>query len=234
MPARFLDNFAVVLLDMGRTFMFDVDRFDGGFAETYAALGGRELDGEFVDRIMREAYRGMMSLYEDPAWEERFPKVADYLAGMPETRGLSRREMKLLEQVFARHEMGTIPADSVLTLNTLRQRARLGLVSNIFSPSAAYRRLFRALKIHDLFDVIVFSSDFGWLKPSPRLYREAMKAFRVPPAKMVMVGDNPRRDVAGAKALGLSAVYIDTGRRPADPRVPPDRTIRSLPELLEE
>jgi len=30
----------------------------------------------------------------------------------------------------------------------------------------------------------------------------------------------------------MPAVCIDTGRRPADPRVTPDLTIRSLPEIL--
>ena len=43
MGKRFIDGFDIILLDMGSTFMFDVDRFsaDEDFGATYRTVGGR-------------------------------------------------------------------------------------------------------------------------------------------------------------------------------------------------
>ena len=55
-------------------------------------------------------------------------------------------------------------------------------------------------------------------------------------AQVVMVGNNLRRDIAGAKALGLTTVWIDWApRRRKVPRTPdehPDHTIAEPLELL--
>lgn len=86
----------------------------------------------------------------------------------------------------------------------------------------------------DRFDVIVFSSDHGHIKPSPYLFTRAIEAFDVDRPGIVFVGDSLKRDVAGAKSVGLSAIWIDTGVGGANESVwRPDLVIRDLRDLLD-
>lgn len=118
--------------------------------------------------------------------------------------------MDLLEQVFAYHEIGTIPESHVLALQRLRRTHQLGVVSNIWSKSDLYLKEFERVGISNLFETIVFSSDHGCIKPSPFLFAKAIGAFDASGAKTVFVGDSLKRDVAGAKAAGLEAIWIDS------------------------
>ncbi len=50
LPKRYIDQFEVLLLDMGLTFMFDVDRFNvsDDLTGTYLRLGGNRLSGSDI------------------------------------------------------------------------------------------------------------------------------------------------------------------------------------------
>lgn len=77
-------------------------------------------------------------------------------------------------------------------------------------------------------------------KPSPAFYQLALEAAGTKPTRAVMVGDDLRSDVAGAKAVGLRAVLVRTGKGGGPPppeaeRAEPDAIIdslASLPDLL--
>jgi len=132
------------------------------------------------------------------------------------------------------HEVGNIPATHAEALHQLSETHRLGVVSNIWSRSEIHLQEFEKAGIRHLFDVIIFSSDYGRIKPSRYLFYRAMEAFEVSRSKMVFVGDSLDRDIAGAKSVGLSAIWIDTGMtkmRVNDPR--PDLVIHDLWDLLE-
>jgi HAD superfamily hydrolase (TIGR01509 family) len=139
----------------------------------------------------------------------------------------------VLEQVFALHEVGTVPDTSVEVLQRLRQTHRLGVVSDIWSTSELYWQEFERAGIRELFDIVVFSSDHGRLKPSPYLFQQALGAFSVGWEKIVFVGDSLRRDIAGAKAVGLATMWIDADGNGVEPRGPqPDVVVRDLRDLL--
>lgn len=54
------------------------------------------------------------------------------------------------------------------------------------------------------------------------------------PSKIVFVGDSLRRDIAGAKSVGLSAVWIGMGLGEFDDsHARPDWVIRDLRDFLE-
>ena len=94
-------------------------------------------------------------------------------------------------------------------------------------------REFERAGIYDLFDVTIFSSDYGHIKPSPYLFAKAIEAFGVERSKIVFVGDSLKRDIAGAKAVGLSAVWINTDVGKVDKSVPsPDLVIQDLRDLI--
>ena len=175
----------------------------------------------------------MLAAARNPGRYADYLTVIECLRTLHEAEGLPEDELARLVDVFAAHEMGTVPEAHAAALHGLRETHRLGLISNIWAPSEPFRRALAEAGVVDLFDVTVFSSDHGHIKPSAYLFELALEAFDVPPHRVVYVGDNHKRDVGGAKAAGLAAVWINDGTRQPAPGVPePDLTIGGLRELL--
>lgn len=234
--ARFIDRFDVILLDMGRTFMFNVDRFSDAedFGATYRQIGGKALSDGEVRRIISGLFEKMLGDSRNPAYYNRFPSVLGCLKNTPQPKDLPESEIALLEQVFAMHEIGSVPDSHAEALHRLRETHRLGVVSDIWSKSDLYLQEFTRAGIRDLFHVIVFSSDHGYMKPSEYPFVKAIEAFNVDRSKIVFVGDSLRRDIEGAKSVGLSAVWIGTGLDDvADSHPRPDWVIKDLRDLLD-
>lgn len=85
-----------------------------------------------------------------------------------------------------------------------------------------------------LLDGVVISGALGVGKPAPAIFAHALEVAGSAAADAVMVGDSAERDVAGAEAAGIRAVWLARGRDDPPPaaawRVLPD--LRGLPALL--
>lgn len=92
-------------------------------------------------------------------------------------------------------------------LRTLRKGYRLGVVSNLAYSPAVSRTLMR-FGVAELFDVIVVSADDGWRKPSPRIFRKALRLMRISASETVYVGDELDHDVEGAQKVGLHTILL--------------------------
>ncbi len=233
---RFIDNFKVILLDMGNTFMFECDRFgkNEGYFETYANLGGSNLKWNQIEEIIDNTFSSMLEASRNPDCVEHFASVAEFLRKATDGMNISSEDTKLLETVFALHEVGRIPKSSANALHKLRQTHPLGLVSNIWSKPEVFESELRRAGVLDLFEVFIWSSDYSVIKPSPRLFQLAIDYFSLPPNQMVYIGDHPIRDVAGAKSLGMSAVWIRNNEKPWTPDYPrPDLIVDDLSEVLD-
>lgn len=236
MHTRFIDQFDVVLLDVSHTFMFDVDRFSDteDYGATYRQIGGNLLSDGEVRRTISALFNNVLADYENPSCYDSFPPVSSYLRSMSELKNFSADEIRLLAQVFATHEVGTISATHVKVLHQLHETHRLGIVSNIWSSSDLYLREFERVGIRNLFDIIIFSSDHSCIKPSPHIFAKAIEALDVDRSKIVFVGDSLKRDIAGAKAAGLSSVWIHTNVSQIDQEIPtPELIIKDLQDLIE-
>ena len=236
MHARFIDQFDVVLLDVSHTFMFDVDRFSNteDYGATYRQVGGNLLSNGEIHCTIAALFDSMLADYEDPNCYDSFAPVFSYLNVLPESKNLPVGEIQLLAEVFAMHEVGTIPATHAKALHRLHETHRLGIVSNIWSSNDLYLREFERVGIRNLFDVIIFSSDHSCIKPSPHIFAKAIEALDVDRSKIVFVGDSLKRDIAGAKAADLSSVWINTGINRIDHSTPvPELIIKDLQDLIE-
>src|SRR2546422_5988705 len=91
---------------MNGTLMFGGDRFgpDQDYAATYRSLGGSRLAPEVVQAAIPACYEIMERIYNDPARCDSFPRVQDTLRTLSQAKGLDEGELKLLEDVIARHE----------------------------------------------------------------------------------------------------------------------------------
>lgn len=100
-------------------------------------------------------------------------------------------------------------------LRALRGRGlRVGLCSNAPYPAPILRAQLRHLELLPLLDAVVFSSEVGWRKPHPLIFRALVRRLRVPAAAVLFVGDSPAADLAGAAAAGMRARRAPSGESP--------------------
>jgi len=96
------------------------------------------------------------------------------------------------------------------TLAELRKRGyKLGVVSNAPSLQAWIR--LAGLGLHKSFDVVITPGEVKRKKPSSLPFKAAMKALKVKPEDIIMVGDDPKRDIVPAKRLGMITVLAKYG-----------------------
>jgi putative hydrolase of the HAD superfamily len=116
----------------------------------------------------------------------------------------------------------------------LRDRGvRLALLTN--GEAGEQRRKIERFQLAPLFECVLVEGEFGVGKPEEAVYRHALAALDATPADAWMVGDNLEWEVVVPQRLGMYAVWVDHDGRglPPDSPVRPDRTVRSISELLE-
>ena len=88
------------------------------------------------------------------------------------------------------------------------------------------------LELGRFFDHVILAGELQMVKPDPKIFEHAMKLAQVTPRESVMVGDRFNRDVAGAHAAGMRAVWVNVRGEtvPAGVR-PADATIANIGEL---
>jgi putative hydrolase of the HAD superfamily len=98
----------------------------------------------------------------------------------------------------------------VPVLRWLRSRGlKLAIVSD--APRLkAWMRL-RELGIASYFDAVVAFGDVKVRKPAKMPFRKALSELGVKPSEALMVGDNPKRDMIGAKRLGIKTCFARYG-----------------------
>ena len=138
---------------------------------------------------------------------------------------------------LSRAHMALIAAATVLPpahaelLAALRPRYRLGLVSNFDDTGAAYDILGRHGIARSL-DTVVISEGVGLRKPHPAVARAGLRGLGLAAGEVLLVGDTWGEDVAGARAAGLEAAWIDAhGHGVPEGADPPRYVLRALPEL---
>jgi putative hydrolase of the HAD superfamily len=114
-------------------------------------------------------------------------------------------------------------ADAEPALRALSASFRLGVVTN--GAACLQREKLAASGLSSFFDAVVVSAEVGVAKPDARVFEAALSALGVD--CVVMVGDSLRRDVEGARAAGLDAIWLNR----AGSEVP--RGVRSIGSLAE-
>lgn len=84
---------------------------------------------------------------------------------------------------------------------------RLGLLTN-GTETQQLDKLART-GLADAFDVVCISERIGFQKPDVRAFHALAAQLDVDPADCLFVGDDPERDVTGARAAGMRAVLVD-------------------------
>jgi HAD superfamily hydrolase (TIGR01549 family) len=193
-----------------------------------------------IERAVDEAYNG-------DCISPHFPTVAREVAA---AKGLAISEQQAV-QLWHTWNLGgvflgrALFPDVVPTLQWLRKRGyRIGSVTNRALGGEPFRQELSHYGLLDYFEVLSISCDVGYMKPHAAIFQHALEALAVAPEEAVMVGDSMRADVAGAQALGMTAVWkrnhsldddeerpltLPNGQGPVV--VIPDYTVETLGEL---
>lgn len=172
--------------------------------ETHGALAA------WAPEYRREAWARALA---DHGIEDR-----DLATELGERFGVERR---------ARHELLPGATD---VLDELSNRHRLALVTN--GAACLQREKLRASGLADHFEAVIVSEDLGSGKPDPAPFIAALEALGADPSDAWMIGDSLERDVHGALAAGLRAVWLNPEGSPGGHQ-PQIRSLAELPALLE-
>lgn len=177
-----------------------------------AAPGGEEI----VDRVLRP----LEALLDTPGAHE-----VDYegayaaawaAAGVPLDAAQLELAMDEEQRVWDRAARLAPPALAVLS--GLRERGFLiGIASNAPFPARFLHRQLDFVGIAPLVDCARFSSEVGWRKPDPRLYRSVLECLGVSPPDVLFVGDRVDLDYDVPRRLGMRALVSTelTGAQPS-------------------
>lgn len=118
----------------------------------------------------------------------------------------------MLTEAFARAGEGAElhQADGVAAAISLLKDSgiRVGIVCDVgFTPSTTLRDHLIRTGLLPLFDHWSFSDEVGAYKPSPVIFEHALEGLGgIAPERAAHIGDLRRTDIAGARAMGMTAV----------------------------
>ncbi len=197
---------------------------------TYPQVPFEQFHEAFVGAF-REAERVRNSTHREITAVERFAMTFRTL-GLPwdgEAQGAAAAALEVHMRTLA--STVECPAAYRATLEWARARYRVALISN-FDHAPTARLILDQHGIAGCFEEVLISADIGWRKPRPEVFQRVLDALGVTAGRAIFVGDNAEIDVAGAKGVGMAAVWInrDGGTFP-ETLAAPDHTVADLPGL---
>jgi putative hydrolase of the HAD superfamily len=96
-------------------------------------------------------------------------------------------------------------------LRALKERkVKLVSLTDYDGESYSKKERIRSLPIMAYFDMVVIAGDdTDEPKPSAQPYQHILRALKLPPSEVLMVGDKPEVDLEGARALGINTLLLE-------------------------
>jgi len=206
-----------VLFDLGNTLVRYFER-----SESTAIL--QQAIAEVQNVLCR---KGLLSISQEDMWqsvEEENHEAKDYRVRPLEERLVRIFQLEdsvqaerlimamcrcFMKPVFAR---GRCYEDTLPALQRLKSEGfKTAIISNTpwGSPAMLWREEIARLGLSEYVDRIVFCRDVGWRKPARQIFEFALEKLQAQPQQCIFVGDDPRRDLLGPRAVGIEAVLID-------------------------
>ncbi len=194
------------------------------------------------------------------AWDDAGRELDEkYCRGLPLTKHDSQLSGELATRYFAEsltRLMGQVPsqesiasvaeaqlkgimtADSLFpevkeTLSVLHESYPLGIISD--NMAEYVEGPLRHLDLKKFFKVVVISGKEGpgITKPNPEIFRRALSRLKVQPGEALMVGDNTRADIEGARNVGMFTVWVNRNREKLTGTAKPDYIVGDLSGVLD-
>ncbi|WP_338762897.1 HAD family hydrolase [Bernardetia sp. ABR2-2B] len=108
-------------------------------------------------------------------------------------------------------------------LEELKKDFTIFLISNLASP---YKEPTFKFGLDKFFDKMIFSSDYGYVKPNQEIFKEIEIIAKNNPNEILMIGDSFKSDIVGANTMGWN--YLQIKR---DGNILKDYEIQNLTEI---
>jgi len=229
---------SVLLFDLGSTLAhyYDVRDFPAILKQAIVEVRGylsqsgllHVSEDDLWCRVREEDHES--SDYRVRPLEERLARIFELEHLPDDSRVVDAICRRFMKPIFAR---GYCYEDSLSALKELREKGyRTAIISNTSwgSPAYLWREELNRLTLSTYMNTVVFCRDVGWRKPARQIFLYALEKLSALPRDCVFVGDEPKWDVVGPRAAGITPILIDrSGARPSS--VEP-KLIRNLRELV--
>ncbi len=234
---------------MIKAVLFDL----GGTLLHYPGTEPRQLFAEGMAKLHAELVRRG---YEAPDKDKLRRRMARAIRVRAALRFFSEREMrseKILAHVLRRMKVRLKPGDidhlarafwraysehivyyddMVVTLEKLRKMGlKVGLISNTLWPAWVLREELGKSRKASLFDIMLFSPEVGYRKPSRRIFRKALKQLGLKGREAAFVGDSPVEDVRGPQRVRMMTILKLPTRGRLRRSTQPDFKVQHLSEV---
>jgi HAD superfamily hydrolase (TIGR01549 family) len=142
---------------------------------------------------------------------------------------------KVLVHINTMKYLAIAPEVAKIIHDLKRRGYWLSIVSNMMLPGKLLLTKLDEANILNCFDHILISSDAGYVKPHPQIFRCALEQSNLPAEEVLFVGDTYQQDIVGAKRVGLKTVWLNCRHEPRSlaENDPPDYEIESISQLIQ-
>ncbi len=181
--------------------------------ETFFAVNDMLWDDYNHHRIQRKDLR-----------ERRFPTIFKRLGLAIELRPQNIEK----EYIALSPTKGKVFDHAHKVLEYLNPKYELHIITNGFDDIQSTKM--SSAGIADYFKAIITSETAGFRKPDPRIFQLAMDRSGAQAEHSLMIGDNLRTDIGGARDFGMDQVFFNPGRKSHTDKVTYE--ISGLKELM--
>jgi putative hydrolase of the HAD superfamily len=122
--------------------------------------------------------------------------------------------------------------DVTETLQALKSRGlKVGLISNTLWPAYILKEELVRRGHSRWFDLMLFSPEVGFRKPSRRIFRRALRELRIKGREAAYVGDRLVEDVRGPQRVKMLAILKRHPKQKPRRSIQPDYVIDQLSEI---
>jgi len=221
-------RYEAVLFDAAETLFTTRGTVGEIYAEVAHHYGSTSAPSTIQEAFIRQFRHSgpLTTANEKPWWKDVVYRVFDDV-------GMVSNFDRFFEEVYEQFRDGRgwrLFPETMEVLEELRRlQYKLGVLSNF--DSRVYS-VMKSLKILSFFDFITISSETGYAKPHPEIFKAAIRSAGAPANRILFIGDNLADDVQAGAEAGLHTILIDRdGRRTGVAGVP---VIQNLREVLNQ
>lgn len=169
----------------------------------------QSLPKERTAAVRKEANDYLEAHHHISTLEEEYDRMLQYFTivaqKLPEL-GATRQDIEAtaLEKVYQSQHTYNLMEDAIPTLEALKGRCKLGIISDTWPSIVPVLERFGILPY---FDAITYSFQLGCFKPNPRMFQDALSKMGLPAQECVFI-DDVARNLEGAAKAGIQPVQI--------------------------
>ena len=201
-----------IFFDLGWTLVYPPSG-DWEFTQSAKKLFNWEvyqsLPKERTAAVRKEANDYLEAHHHISSLEEEYDRMLQYFTivaqKLPEL-GATRQDIEAtaLEKVYQSQHTYNLMEDAIPTLEALKGRYKLGIISDTWPSIVPVLERFGILPY---FDAITYSFQLGCFKPNPRMFQDALSKMGLPAQECVFI-DDVARNLEGAAKVGIQPVQI--------------------------